>query len=86
MSLAPCTVDSAPSRSISLVICDCPIISFPENVLREKKMTKGYSSLTSNLSKAYNTQLKQDNKFFASVIKVRFHLMKQGTLTKVRST
>lgn len=73
MSLAPCANDSAPS-SIPLVTCDYPIISFLENALREKKMTKGYSSFTSNLSIA--TQLKQDNKFFASVIKVRFHLMK----------
>lgn len=85
-SLAPWADDSAPSSSVPLVTCDCPIISFPENVLREKEPTKGYFSLTSNLSRAYNTQVKQDNNFFASVIKVRFHLMKQGDLTKVRST
>lgn len=86
MPLVPCAHSNVLSSTTPLATCDCPVISFPGNVLREKKMNKGCSSLTSNLSTAYNAWCKQDNNFFASVIKVRFHLMKQSHLTKVRST
>lgn len=59
MPLVPCADSNVLSSTTPLATCDCPVISFPENVLREKKMNKGSSSLTSNLSTAYNAQCKQ---------------------------
>lgn len=57
MPLVPGADGSVLSSATPLATCDCPVISFPENVLREKKTNKGCSSLTSNLSTAYKARM-----------------------------
>ena len=51
-----------------------------------KKWIKAAPPSPPTLAQPTTHECKQDNNFFASVIKVRFHLMKQSRLTKVRST